>query len=51
MQVLSEQEIERRRDREELMKLGLNPYPAEAFSINVTAEDIHQNYENRKKRL
>ncbi|KPQ19920.1 MAG: lysyl-tRNA synthetase LysS [Algoriphagus marincola HL-49] len=48
MQVLSEQEIERRRDREELMKLGLNPYPAEAFSINVTAEDIHQNYENRK---
>ncbi|MBY5949823.1 MAG: lysine--tRNA ligase [Cyclobacteriaceae bacterium] len=48
MQVLSEQEIERRRDREELMKLGLNPYPAEAFPINVTAEDIHQNYENRK---
>ncbi|WP_439474375.1 lysine--tRNA ligase [Algoriphagus formosus] len=48
MQVLSEQEIERRRDREELMKLGLNPYPAEAFQINVTAEDIHQNYENRK---
>ncbi|WP_288369227.1 lysine--tRNA ligase [uncultured Algoriphagus sp.] len=48
MQVLSEQEIERRIDREELMKLGLNPYPAEAFQINVTAEDIHQNYENRK---
>ncbi|MEB2785763.1 lysine--tRNA ligase [Algoriphagus persicinus] len=48
MQLLSEQEIERRKDREELMKLGINPYPAEAFPINVTAEDIHRNYENRK---
>jgi lysyl-tRNA synthetase class 2 len=48
MQVLSEQEVERRKDREELMKLGINPYPAEAFPINVTSEDIHRNYENRK---
>jgi lysyl-tRNA synthetase class 2 len=48
MQVLSEQELERRKDREELMKLGINPYPAESFPINVTAEDIHKNYENRK---
>lgn len=48
MQLLSEQEIERRKDREELMKLGIDPYPAESFPINVTAEDIHKNYENRK---
>ena len=48
MQVLSEQELERRKDREELMKLGINPYPAESFFVNVTAEDIHKNYENRK---
>lgn len=48
MQVLSEQELERRKDREELMKLGINPYPAEAFPIDVTSEDIHRNYENRK---
>ncbi len=48
MQLLSEQEIERRKDREALMNLGINPYPAEAFPINVTAEDIHKNYENRK---
>jgi lysyl-tRNA synthetase class 2 len=48
MQVLSEQEVERRKDREELMKLGINPYPAEAFPVNVTSEDIHRNYENRK---
>ncbi len=48
MQLLSEQELERRKDREELMRLGINPYPAEAFPINVTADDIHRNYENRK---
>ncbi|QYH38820.1 lysine--tRNA ligase [Algoriphagus sp. NBT04N3] len=48
MQLLSEQEIERRKDREELMQLGINPYPAEAFPINVTSEDIHKNYENHK---
>jgi lysyl-tRNA synthetase, class II len=48
MQLLNEQELERRKDREELMKLGINPYPAESFFVNVTAEDIHKNYENRK---
>jgi lysyl-tRNA synthetase, class II len=48
MQLLSEQEIERRKDREELIKLGINPYPAESFPINVTADDIHRNYANRK---
>ncbi|WP_143960110.1 lysine--tRNA ligase [Litoribacter populi] len=48
MQLLSEQELERRKDREELMKLGINPYPAESFPVNVTASDIHRNYENRK---
>lgn len=30
------------------MKLGINPYPAESFFVNVTADDIHKNYENRK---
>ena len=48
MQLLSEQEIERRKDREDLMKLGIDPYPAESFPVNVTAADIHLNYENRK---
>ena len=48
MQVLSEQEIVRRKDREELIRMGINPYPAVSFPINVTAEDIHKNYENRK---
>jgi len=48
MQILSEQELERRKDREELFKLGINPYPAASFPINVTSADIHANYENRK---
>lgn len=48
IQLLSDQEIERRKDREELIRLGVNPYPAVSFPINVTAEDIHRNYENRK---
>jgi lysyl-tRNA synthetase class 2 len=45
---LSEQELERRKSREELLKEGINPYPSETFKINVTAKDIHQNYESRK---
>lgn len=45
---LSEQEIQRRKDLEELNKLGIIPYPAEGFDVNVTAADILQNYEKRK---
>jgi lysyl-tRNA synthetase class 2 len=46
--ILSEQELLRRQKREDLMKLGIDPYPAEMFEVNVTAEDIHRNYENNK---
>jgi lysyl-tRNA synthetase class 2 len=45
---LSEQEIQRRKEREELMEMGINPYPADLFKINVTAQGIHENYERRK---
>ena len=45
---LSEQEIERRKGREELQKLGINPYPAETFDVNVSAKDIKKNYESDK---
>ncbi len=45
---LSEQEIIRRQSLQELNKLGINPYPAELFEINVSAADIHQNYPNQK---
>jgi lysyl-tRNA synthetase class 2 len=46
--MLSEQEIQRRQKREELIQMGINPYPAEMFESNVTAEDINKNYENNK---
>jgi lysyl-tRNA synthetase class 2 len=45
---LSEQEIIRRQEREELLKRGINPYPSETFKVDVSAADILQNYEKRK---
>lgn len=45
---LSEQEILRRQVREQLIAKGINPYPADSFEINVTAADIHRNYERNK---
>jgi len=43
--VLSEQELQRRDALAKLETLGINPYPAEAFEINATAQDILSNYE------
>ncbi|MCX8489621.1 MAG: lysine--tRNA ligase [Cyclobacteriaceae bacterium] len=45
---LSEQEIIRRQSMDELNKLGINPYPAELFEVNVTSEEIHANYPQRE---
>lgn len=45
---LSEQELRRRDEKTELEKLGVNPYPSETFEVNVSAKDIHQNYEKAK---
>ena len=45
---LSEQEIVRREAREKLEELGVNPYPSELFEVNVSADEIHQNYEKQK---
>jgi lysyl-tRNA synthetase, class II len=45
---LSEQEIERRKSREELEAMGIDPYPSSTFEINVTADDIKRNYETNK---
>lgn len=48
MQNLSELEIQRRGKREDLMKMGIDPYPAELYEVNATAKDILQNYERSK---
>src|SRR6267154_2006741 len=42
--VLSEQELIRRQSLEELYKLGINPYPAELFEVNVTADGFDKEY-------
>ena len=45
---LSEQEILRRQKLEEIIKLGINPYPPELFEVNASAKDILENYERNK---
>jgi lysyl-tRNA synthetase class 2 len=45
---LSDQELVRREARKQLDELGINPYPSETFRVDVTASDIHENYELRK---
>src|SRR5687768_13117363 len=45
---LSEQEIIRRQSKDELEKLGINPYPAERFEVNASAMEILENYERHK---
>lgn len=47
-QHLSEPEIIRRQKLEQLRQLGIEPYPAEEFKVNVTAKDIKENYERDK---
>jgi len=42
---LSEQEIQRRKVREALINKGIDPYPAEAFTINTNSKQILENYE------
>lgn len=44
---LSEQEIQRRKEREELMKMGVDPYPAAMFQVNATSADIKENFDRR----
>jgi lysyl-tRNA synthetase class 2 len=48
MSGLSEQEILRRESMQELMRLGINPYPADLFEVDANAADILENYERDK---
>ena len=42
---LSEQEQQRRESMQELMRMGIDPFPAATFEINSTAKDILANFE------
>ncbi len=44
--VLSEQEIIRRESLQQLLDLGIDPYPGETFEVNTTASAILENYPN-----
>jgi lysyl-tRNA synthetase class 2 len=41
---LSEQEIIRRNSLQELINLGIEPYPAEGFAVNTTVREIMENF-------
>lgn len=46
---LSEPERLRRQKLSDLLAMGINPYPAEAFPVNITAVDIKANFEADKE--
>lgn len=45
---LSEQEQIRRENLKQLRELGVNPFPADQFDVNVRAQEIKDNYEQNK---
>ena len=46
---LSEQEGQRRKSREEIIELGIDPYPPQSFQTNTTTKDIKDNFDEKKK--
>ncbi len=42
---LSEQELQRRKIREELIQAEVNPYPAEFFEISTTSQEIKEGFD------
>ena len=46
---LSEQEEQRRKSREEIIDLGIDPYPSETFDINTSSQEIKDNFDEKKK--
>ena len=41
---LSEQELRRREEKAEIEKLGIDPYPAELYEVNITTGEIKKNF-------
>ena len=46
--LLSEQELLRRQKREELIKMGIDPYPAEEYQTNTPIRDILKHWQHNK---
>jgi lysyl-tRNA synthetase class 2 len=49
-QHLSEQEIIRREKLQEFQKLGIDPYPAPLYPVNITAAQILENYKGEENK-
>lgn len=47
MPQLSEQEIQRRQEKEELENLGINPYPSETYEVTHFAKEIKADFEDK----
>ncbi|MCK9480236.1 MAG: lysine--tRNA ligase [Bacteroidia bacterium] len=45
---LNEHQILRRQALDEIRKVGIDPYPAEEYKVNASAQEILTNYENNK---
>ena len=45
--VLSEQELLRRNKREELMRMGIDPYPAELFDLTHSTQQLRDTFANK----
>lgn len=50
MQKLSEQEVLRRQEREQLMELGINPYPSETVEVTNYTNEIKANFDENPER-
>ena len=48
---LSEQEEQRRKSREEIIELGVDPYPSDTFDINTNSQEIKDDFDEKKKNL
>jgi len=48
---LNEQEQNRRDSLKTMQELGINPYPAKAFEVNITTRQIKEQYDPEKKNL
>lgn len=47
--MLSEQEVIRKEKLARLREMGINPYPADLFSVNFTVAQVEPEYEEGKK--
>ena len=41
---LSDQELQRREELDQLRELGIDPYPADTFPVNMKAQTIHESF-------